>query len=76
MDDTRRLLEALVAQRWKVELTGKTHWRAKSPDGVTIVHFGGTPSDRRWLENAVRDLRRGGFDGAAFKGRKKQKGGR
>ncbi len=46
------------------------HWRVKdrgdkvllfSPDRQTIVTLHCTPSDHRWLQNAYRDLRRGGF---------------
>ena len=33
----------------------------RSPDRKTIVTLHWTPSDRRWRQNAYRDIRRGGF---------------
>ena len=74
--DLKELVEAMVAQGWRVEIASTNHVKAFSPDGVTIANIAATPSDWRWRENALRDLRRGGFDVAAFKGRKRKKGGR
>ena len=60
--EVRELVADLIRQGWDVKPTKSGHFRAYSPDGKTIVTLPGTPSDHRWRQNAIRDLRRGGYD--------------
>lgn len=73
MDDEKRLIKAVGDAAWRIEQGRDGAWKAFSPDGRTIVRIHATNSDRRWLENALSDLRRGGFDVEAFKGRRRNK---
>ena len=73
MDDEKRLIKAVEEAGWRVEQGRDGAWKAYSPDGKTIVRIHATNSDRRWLENALSDLRRGGFDVETFKGRRRKK---
>lgn len=59
--EVRELVESLERQGWRVEQGGR-HLKAFSPDGKTIVSLPLTPSDHRWRANALRYLRRGGYD--------------
>ena len=54
------LRKAVLAQGW-TELGRKNGWLLRSPDGIHTVMVHRTPSDHRWYQNAIRDLRRGGF---------------
>lgn len=58
--DVRELIADRERQGWRVEI-GKGHAKAFSPDGKTIVTLPLTPSDHRWKQNALRYLRRGGY---------------
>lgn len=58
--DVQDLVAEAVAQGWRDDDRGNKVLLF-SPDGQTIVTLHWTPSDHRWLANAYRDLRRGGF---------------
>ncbi len=55
-----KLLKQLQAQNWRLAET-RNGWMAYSPDGVTKVAIHKTPSDHRWYDNTIRELRKGGF---------------
>ncbi len=57
----RKLVQQAVSQGWAYEMTTKSHWKFKSPDGVTIVILAGSPSSQKVWKNFVAQLRRGGF---------------
>jgi hypothetical protein len=60
--DFQALKEAAIAQGWKVELTGKSHWCFTPPDPTKPkAYTGSTPSDKRSLLNFRRDLRQRGL---------------
>lgn len=59
-DEIRRASEQ---QGWRWTRTKRGHWQGYAPDGRTIVTVGGTPSDRRALDNALARMRRAGFRG-------------
>jgi predicted RNA binding protein YcfA (HicA-like mRNA interferase family) len=58
--EARELAAEAARQGWRVEDKG-SHFKMFSPDGVTIVTLAKTPSDRRWRENTISKLRKGGF---------------
>ena len=58
--DVQDLVAEAVAQGWRDDDRGNKVLLF-SPDGQTIVTLHWTPSDHRWLANASRALRRGGF---------------
>lgn len=58
--DWKRVVEAAVEQRWRVEPT-TDGWQLKAPDGITIVTIHGTPSDHRAIQNTISRMRRSGF---------------
>lgn len=58
--DVQDLVAEAADQGWRVKERGDKVLLF-SPDGQTIVTLHLTPSDHRWLQNAYRDLRRGGF---------------
>lgn len=56
------LKEAAIAQGWRVELNGNSHWCFTPPDPrVPKAYTGSTPSDKRSLLNFRRDLRQRGL---------------
>ena len=60
--DTEEVVRALREQGWRVERTAKGHYMAYPPDKTKgQVTFGGTPSDRRALNNALSLLKKRGF---------------
>lgn len=60
--DTQEILEELDEQGWRVEKTKKGHYMAYPPDkSQGPVNLGGTPSDRRSLNNALSLLKQRGF---------------
>ncbi len=59
--DVRDLLDDIAAQGWITEIGKSGKVICKSPDGVTIVVIHGTPSDHRWKQNAISQLKRGGY---------------
>lgn len=58
--EIRILLKIARQQNWRIDGQGK-HLRWFSPDGISIVVTGSTPSDHRALANIKRDLRRAGL---------------
>ena len=60
--DTKRILEALDEQGWRVGRTKKGHYMAYPPDkSQGPVFLGSTPSDQRSLLNALSLLKQRGF---------------
>jgi len=57
----RDLLKEAERQGWTVDERRKGYL-LKSPDGVTMVSLHKTPSDHRWLQNTLREMRKGGFE--------------
>lgn len=48
---------------WRVERCKRSHhWRFLSPDGVTQLYTGGTPSDWRAWRNFLAAMKRAGLD--------------
>lgn len=60
-DDVKRLLDEVRRQGWRVEQSRRGAWLCYAPDGITIVTIHATPSDKRWMKNAISELRKGGF---------------
>lgn len=56
----RKIARQAKQQGWQVEVTGKSHLRFTSPEGV-IVGNSSTPSDYRGQKNFLADLKRAGF---------------
>lgn len=59
--DIRDLIERAQEQGWRVDDRG-VKVLLFSGDGVTIVTLHKTPSDRNWLKQAERQMRKGGFE--------------
>jgi hypothetical protein len=59
--DVRDLLDELTQQGWRTDPGKSGKVICRSPDGVTIVVIHGTPSDHRWRQNAVSQLKKGGY---------------
>lgn len=60
--DVRDLLSLLPEQGFAYERTKGGHWRIRNPEGDVVSIVPGTPSDSRWRPNALRDLKKHGFD--------------
>lgn len=58
--DLRKVVKALEAQGFEVEVTRKGHL-VVTRDGVLIATFSGTASDWRSFRNGLSYLRRAGF---------------
>jgi hypothetical protein len=58
--DTKKLLDAAIAQGFKVRITKKGH-AFISKDGQPVTTFGGTPSDKRSNANSLAAMKRAGF---------------
>jgi hypothetical protein len=58
--DLRKIVKALRAQGFEVEVTAKQHVIV-SRDGALIATFSGTASDWRSLRNSLAPLKRAGF---------------
>ena len=60
--DWKKVMDEAKRQGWRcVLLKGSGHWRLYAPDGKNTVHAGGTPSDRRSLDNTIARMRQYGF---------------
>lgn len=59
--EVKKLLDSVREAGWRVE-ENKGHYKCYSPDGNHIVTLAGTPSDRRWLNNARSQFRRAGLE--------------
>jgi hypothetical protein len=57
----KKVIKEAHRQGWRCVLLKSGHWRLYAPDGENIVHAGGTPSDRRSLDNTISEMRRYGF---------------
>ncbi len=58
----RDIVEAAKQQGWRIEQTGKGHWKFVPPNRKVRMFFtGGTPSDNRWIKKVRSDLRRLGL---------------
>lgn len=64
--EIKELIREAERQGWRVSKTKKGHIRFFAPDGETILTAPGTPSEHRWLNNLLPQLRRYGF---VWKGR-------
>lgn len=60
-DDVKRLLDEAERQGWRVERTKRGAYRLFAPNSVGIVTIHATPSDHRWMKNAISLMRRHGF---------------
>lgn len=60
--EVRELVREAERQRWSSRELSSGHVQLYSPDSITIVTIGGTPSDRHWRSNAISQLRKGGFE--------------
>lgn len=58
--DTDDLLELAEEQGWKIDRTGKNHYKLTSPEGQIVGHSG-TPSDHRAILNFRAELKRKGL---------------
>lgn len=60
-EEIREIIRALEAQGWRVDGGGK-HYKAFPSDNTrAIVTFSKTPSDSRWKQNLLAQLRRSGY---------------
>lgn len=59
--ELKRLLPEAEQQGWRVK-DKKSGWMLMSPDGVTKVMLHKTASDNRALDNAISEMRAGGFE--------------
>lgn len=58
----RKLLAAAAKQGWRIERSGKNHFKCYPPDGGQMVTVPGTPAtSNRSYENTVADFRRSGL---------------
>lgn len=57
--ELRQIIREAERQGWRVEHRKHIHFYA--PDGKNIVIAPSTPSDSRWKQNLIADLRRYGF---------------
>jgi len=60
--DFQKIIEVAKSHDWTVRQTSKGHWCFLSPDKVTMVHTGGSPSDFRAIRNLVARLRQRGLN--------------
>jgi uncharacterized protein YijF (DUF1287 family) len=58
--DLNAIFKVIIRQGWRVEQTGKNHFKCYSPDRKTIITTGGTLSDHRAIANIKSYLRRAG----------------
>ena len=58
--ELRSAAKVAVGAGWLVK-TYSRHTKWYSPDGVTLVVTSSSPSDNRAIQNAIRDLRKGGL---------------
>lgn len=58
--EIKSLVNTLTKQGWSVEQGGSGHYKAKNPEGSTMVTMPATPSDPRSVANTIADLKRAG----------------
>ena len=56
--DAAKLVRQLREEGFHVRVTGTGHWEVRVPDGERVCTFAQTPSDRRWRQNALGDIKR------------------
>lgn len=56
--DAAKLAHQLEEEGFQVRVTGTGHWEVRVPGGERVCTFAQTPSDRRWRQNALGDIRR------------------
>jgi|HubBroStandDraft_6_1064221.scaffolds.fasta_scaffold2102973_2 hypothetical protein len=56
--DAVKLVRQLREEGFQVQVTGGGHWEVRIPGGERVCTFAQTPSDRRWRQNALGDIRR------------------
>jgi len=57
----RQIIKRLEALGWTVTVTKSRHYKALSPDGVSVVHFGAATHPSA-VQNVLQHLRRAGAD--------------
>lgn len=60
--DIRAAMRPFVEQGYRLESTAKQHIRVVDPQGRQVSVLSGTPSDRRALTNAIRQIMRAAVD--------------
>lgn len=60
-DDVGKLIAEAERQGWRVDRHKSGKYLLFAPGGVGIVTVHQTPSDHRWLKNAVSKMRQYGF---------------
>jgi hypothetical protein len=53
-----QLVKRLRRTGYQVEIVGTGHWEVRTEDGERITTFSSTPSDNRWKQNTVGNIRR------------------
>lgn len=56
--DAKRLADQLKEEGFNVKISHGGHWEVRDADGRRVCTFAQTPSDRRWRQNALGDIRR------------------
>jgi hypothetical protein len=57
--DVRQLVRKLKRQGYLLEETKRgSHWEVRTKAGERVATFPSTPSDRRWRDNTLADIRR------------------
>lgn len=60
--EIREIVEEAQRQGWRVEIAKSGHIKLFPPDPTkSLVTLPGSPSDQRWRDNALADMRRRGF---------------
>lgn len=59
--DLKTVVKAATEQGWRVDTLKSGHLRFRAPNGTGTCISGGTPSDRRALDNLLGCLRRNGL---------------
>lgn len=60
--EVKELVEEAQRQGWRVEIAGSGHIKLFPPDrSLSPVVLASTPSDHRWRDNAISQMRRRGF---------------
>lgn len=60
--DMAKVIRRATEQGWRHRVTEKNHHQFLSPDGETIVHASGTPSDDGGWRKFLEDMKRGGYE--------------
>lgn len=60
--DVRQFVRRLKRSGLNVLQTRNQHYVVVNKDGERLHTFGGTPSDHRWMKNAISELRKRGIE--------------